>query len=321
MFWERYCDLCKKFNSSPNGVAKNIGVSNAICTKWKNGVIPKGDILLKIADFFGCSVDYLLDRTDNPQAQKANNVSVGNVSSNNGAIGVGNTVTNNTTPLDEHQKLLLDLYNRLSPTEQMDLLSSLSSGKNIFSKTEQAAIYYHVSSSIKENQVLKMKTKRLAYFCDIVWAFDTSSLYNCETLLNILNNLNAEEQTHRHNSKWLCEAIFEYIRKTEFPNDPSRVWGVFVVPTYEEAVEFKSKYRAEKANIFEIIQSPENVFRYDMGFFDIAHKPIEEGLNIDTFINACEAARRYWKHEISSENPFFEYIIDGTHDIQVGKKV
>ncbi len=123
MFWERYCDLCKKFNSSPNGVAKNIGVSNAICTKWKNGVIPKGEILLKIADFFGCSVDYLLDRTENPQAHKSASVSFGDMSNNSGIVGnVGSTINSGSVSLDEHQKLLLDLYNKLSPMEQAKLL-------------------------------------------------------------------------------------------------------------------------------------------------------------------------------------------------------
>lgn len=79
--------------------------------------------LAKISDYLNCSVDYLLGRVDNPQAHKTGNtVSVGDVSGNSGAIGVGNTVTNSATPLDEHQKLLLDLYNNLSTMEQAKLL-------------------------------------------------------------------------------------------------------------------------------------------------------------------------------------------------------
>ena len=51
-------------------MAREIGLSTAIATKWKNGSIPKGDILVKIADYFDCSVDYLLGRTDNPNSHK-----------------------------------------------------------------------------------------------------------------------------------------------------------------------------------------------------------------------------------------------------------
>lgn len=50
--------------------------------------MPKADNLAKIADYLDCSVDYLLGRTDNPQAHKISTVSVGNVSQNQGIIGI-----------------------------------------------------------------------------------------------------------------------------------------------------------------------------------------------------------------------------------------
>ena len=64
MFWERLYYLCTKHSCKPNTVAKAIGLSTAIATKWKNGTIPNGETLTKIADYFNCSVDYLLGRTD-----------------------------------------------------------------------------------------------------------------------------------------------------------------------------------------------------------------------------------------------------------------
>lgn len=60
MFWEIYTELCESKNLKPTTVAQNIGLSNAIPTKWKNGALPKGEVLLKLAEFFDCSVDYLL---------------------------------------------------------------------------------------------------------------------------------------------------------------------------------------------------------------------------------------------------------------------
>ena len=70
MFFERLYLLCENKGIKPNTVAKAIGVSTAIATKWKNGTIPNGETLTKIADYLDCSVDYLLRRTDNPESHK-----------------------------------------------------------------------------------------------------------------------------------------------------------------------------------------------------------------------------------------------------------
>lgn len=68
-FWERYSTLCETNNISANAVCAIIGLSSATATHWKNGSVPKGDVLLKIANYFDCSVDYLLGRTDTPSSQ------------------------------------------------------------------------------------------------------------------------------------------------------------------------------------------------------------------------------------------------------------
>lgn len=66
MFWERLYDLCEKNKCKPNTIAKAIGLSTATATKWKNGAIPNGEVLVKIADYLNCSTDYLLGRTNQP---------------------------------------------------------------------------------------------------------------------------------------------------------------------------------------------------------------------------------------------------------------
>lgn len=43
MFWEIYSDLCKRNGVSPNGVAAELGFSNATCTKWKKRYHPQRD--------------------------------------------------------------------------------------------------------------------------------------------------------------------------------------------------------------------------------------------------------------------------------------
>lgn len=60
MFWERFYNLCLRSGKRPNPVGKEIGLSSGIISKWKNGGIPNGETLIKLAKYFNVSIDYLL---------------------------------------------------------------------------------------------------------------------------------------------------------------------------------------------------------------------------------------------------------------------
>lgn len=60
MFFDKYSELCRKKGKTPTGVAIELNVSRATVNYWKNGNVPKQDTLIKIANYFGVSVDYLL---------------------------------------------------------------------------------------------------------------------------------------------------------------------------------------------------------------------------------------------------------------------
>lgn len=79
--------------------------------------------LAQIADYLDCSVDYFLGRTDNPTSHKEQ--SANTVNGNYNAVDNSN-VTVNTPILDNHQKLLIELYNKLSPIEQVELIAKLN---------------------------------------------------------------------------------------------------------------------------------------------------------------------------------------------------
>lgn len=63
MFWERLNQLCAEHNVKLTNVVKELGMSTGNQSKWKNGVVPKSDILKKFAGYFNVSVDYLLGNT------------------------------------------------------------------------------------------------------------------------------------------------------------------------------------------------------------------------------------------------------------------
>ena len=65
-FFERYAELCKSNGETPNSVAKLIGASSGSVTAWKNGTEPRYSTVVKIADHFCVSTDYLLGKEEKP---------------------------------------------------------------------------------------------------------------------------------------------------------------------------------------------------------------------------------------------------------------
>lgn len=70
MFYDRFISLCVEKNVKPSRVAVETGFNKGSISVWKKkaseGVDVKisADILQKVADYFGVSVDYLLGNTD-----------------------------------------------------------------------------------------------------------------------------------------------------------------------------------------------------------------------------------------------------------------
>lgn len=64
MFWNMFYKLCTENNTKPLSVVKELKIASGIITKWKNGSIPNGETLIKLADYFGISIDYLLGRSE-----------------------------------------------------------------------------------------------------------------------------------------------------------------------------------------------------------------------------------------------------------------
>jgi transcriptional regulator with XRE-family HTH domain len=107
MFWNTFYKLCEKNHTKPNTIAKEIGISSATCTKWKNGAIPNGETLLKLAERFNCSVDYLLGRTDEP-----------------------NLITTKSKVIAKDDEELLNLINNLPLVERAKIILALDEMKN-----------------------------------------------------------------------------------------------------------------------------------------------------------------------------------------------
>lgn len=58
-FYENYVRLCNKVGKKPSAVATELGISRATASRWGNGMVPTYSNLVKVADYFGVSVEEL----------------------------------------------------------------------------------------------------------------------------------------------------------------------------------------------------------------------------------------------------------------------
>lgn len=108
LFYDNVRDLCALNRTNITQLAKDLGLSTSMPTKWKNGSVPKSDTVKLIADHFGVSADALL-------ASGAPTNTIGNVSGS--AVLQGNTghkiTVHNGAELTEDEREVLRLYRAL----------------------------------------------------------------------------------------------------------------------------------------------------------------------------------------------------------------
>lgn len=68
VFSLRLLELRKNRGVSQKALASELGISDAAITMMEKGKrFPSFEILIALADYFNCSVDYLVGRSDDPQ--------------------------------------------------------------------------------------------------------------------------------------------------------------------------------------------------------------------------------------------------------------
>ena len=96
-FNERLRQLREETGVSMNQLAKAIDVSNAAVCKWENGIAePKVTYLIKLSEFFECTVDYLVGKTDDFGTAKPTEISP-------------------PLKLNNKEKQLIETYRQLNP--------------------------------------------------------------------------------------------------------------------------------------------------------------------------------------------------------------
>ena len=60
MFYDNFIMYCNRIGKSPSFAAVEMGFHRSEVTRWSKGVMPRRANLLRIATYFGCTIDDLL---------------------------------------------------------------------------------------------------------------------------------------------------------------------------------------------------------------------------------------------------------------------
>lgn len=127
MFVERFKILLEKSGVTAYKVAKETNISQGLMREYQKGIkTPSSQNIIKIADYFGCSIDYLLDKTCfvknfiliiSPTAINSHNT----VNGSNNIIGNGSG-NRTENALSEQESALMNIFNKLDVVSQAKLL-------------------------------------------------------------------------------------------------------------------------------------------------------------------------------------------------------
>ncbi len=70
VIYDRLSALCEKHGKKITPVVIQLGLSRGNLKNWQKGSTINSDVLIKLADYFDISVDYLLGRTDKPEVNR-----------------------------------------------------------------------------------------------------------------------------------------------------------------------------------------------------------------------------------------------------------
>lgn len=98
MFINRFNELCREKNVTRYKLSTDLQIGNSTIYGWEKGQQPTADKLIKLADYFEVSTDYLLGRSND--------------------VGVIETNAN----LTQDQQELLSLYSKMSFQDKNQLI-------------------------------------------------------------------------------------------------------------------------------------------------------------------------------------------------------
>ena len=117
MFKANFEKLCIQNGEAPSSVCGRLGMNRSSYSGWDENTIPRKTTLIKIADYFGVTVEDLL--RDDGETKKPP------------------TVPKEGEGLDEHERALLEMYRGTDPITKASIMVKV---KEIVDEAERAAL-------------------------------------------------------------------------------------------------------------------------------------------------------------------------------------
>ena len=95
MFKEKFIQLCNQKGESPSKVCECVGITRSSYSAWTDESVPRKATLMRIADYFGVTVDHLLGKEDAPVTESS---------------------------LSDAEKTLVDAFSKLSAEDRSEVL-------------------------------------------------------------------------------------------------------------------------------------------------------------------------------------------------------
>ena len=110
--------LCKQKNISIGSLLQVCGINrNFLYDLERKGKSPSIDKLLAIADYFDCSIDDLVGRSNNQS------ITTGDITNNSGIIGNNNNNIKKSSELSVQEKDILRIYRSSDGKTQMEIMN------------------------------------------------------------------------------------------------------------------------------------------------------------------------------------------------------
>lgn len=180
-------------------------------------------------------------------------------------------------------------------------------------------IVYHYSQILKEGDRLEPGHLDFTDLCEpFIKALEHSRdcffsmLLNGKYMFAVLDRSNLRYWADY--AKWATEGLFEFVRKTEFPQCVSRLHCSYFCTDIDDAVRMfnedwgeEDEEEAEKVHLFEV-EVPENSLEMrDIAVYDAAYDALNDDQDVDA---AIELARKYFSGGHGDE-PNWEYLSAG----------
>ena len=179
--------------------------------------------------------------------------------------------------------------------------------------------YYHVSTRLSAGTTIHPYDKPFSVWSDYSYKCAVSNEQELFDVLSFLKSSTVFNDTGRTPEKWLCEILFENVRRSRFNNHANRIYGTYLCGSIKDAEMFNEKYRENKAKIF-MVELSETVPFYDMHLFTKAQELIESAYSqAGIYTQIVRLAIDYWEGCNNDAIIEKEYIYD--KDLVLGKEI